>query len=158
MTANELLTLNALRFASVKEIPGPENHQSILEFFKSAGHSWVWSERTPWCSAFMCHIAMLSGCAMPERRRLLARSWLRLGGDDAIDVEAVDDMTPGDVVIFRSPDRSNDVNGHVGLFCDATTHWIYTLGGNQSNRVKIKAYPRWRFLSGRRLNVVDDET
>lgn len=149
MINNELLA-KALSYSSVRERPGPQFNPEIVEFFKSAGHSWVNSDETPWCSAFMCHVVKECGGAIPYRLRLRARSWLMLDFTTATRIETIDDLTPGDVVILWRNGRDS-VYGHVGLFCDATDHWIYLLGGNQSNRVCVKPYPAYRFLEGRRI-------
>lgn len=149
---NDAILAKALSYASVREVPGSNDNPEILGFFETAGHGWVNSDETPWCSAFACHVVRECGGVIPESRRLRARSWLTLNSerDHATRIDSIDELEPGDVVVLWRNGRDS-IYGHVGFFCDATTNWIYLLGGNQSNRVCVKAYPAYRFLEGRRV-------
>jgi hypothetical protein len=58
----------------------------------------------------------------------------------------------GDIVVFWR-ESIKSWKGHVGFYIREKDGWIYTLGGNQANQVKISAYPKSRVLSYRRLRT-----
>ena len=126
----------ALTQYGLKEVAGEENNPEIMKYFKEIGHTWVQSEETAWCSAFINWCAYQKDVEYSDE--LTARSWLkvgkRVGFEDA------------DIVVFwrESPDSWK---GHVGIPVNEDEDWIWTLGGNQSNMVKISAYPRERKLA-----------
>ena len=146
MHVNHQLLLEALKYYGTKEIPGDRNNPSILKFFAIAGHQWVNSETTPWCSAFMCYVARQ--VKAEDTGSLRARSWMSVR--DAKSVLRIDDLIPGDITILWRGQKDS-AQGHVALYVNSDDHYLYLLGGNQSNSVCIKRYPRYRFLEGRRL-------
>jgi uncharacterized protein (TIGR02594 family) len=153
MDLNNKLVLEALQHIHVKELPGRSlANTEILRYFETSGHAWVDSDETPWCSAFMCHVVNACGGQLPGTNRLRARSWLTLAPYEAENIEHTIELETGDVTILYRNGK-NSVYGHVGLFIDMSTdaQWLYLLGGNQSNRVCIKAYPAYRFLGGKRM-------
>ena len=132
----------ALKEFGIKEIVGRNQHNlRIVNYFKEIGHSWVKDDETAWCSAFANYVALKAG---KERSgKLNARSWLKVG-------QRVTQPKIGDVVVFwrESP---QSWKGHVAFFIRETKNWVYVLGGNQNNQVKISAYPKSRLLQYRRL-------
>jgi uncharacterized protein (TIGR02594 family) len=134
----------ALSQWGIQEIPGEEHNPEVLKYFEEIGHAYVKSDETAWCSAFMNWVAKKAG---KERSgKLNARSWLKVG-------EEVDEPIAGDVVIFWRSSRDS-WKGHVGIYVNETEEFINVLGGNQNNKVCIKAYPKERFLGYRRLRDV----
>ena len=131
----------ALGEFGVKEIVGKKHNPEVLKYFQETGHKWVRSDETAWCSAFMNWVCKKSG--LEYSGALNARSWIKIGCE-------VEDPNVGDVVVF-SRGNPNGWQGHVGLFIRETKHWIYVLGGNQNNQVKISAYAKKRLLQYRRL-------
>ena len=133
----------------LKEIQGPEgNTPEILNFFKQIGHKWVKTDETAWCAAFVNYCLHMAG--FPMTGKLNARSFLELG-------ERVSSPRPigsfnhtVDLVVFWRGDPSS-WKGHVGFYIKERENLIYTLGGNQSNQVKISAYDRSRLLEYRRI-------
>lgn len=126
----------------IKEIPGKQDNPEVVKYFDEIGFDGAkLKDETAWCSGFMNWVAMK---AKVERSgKLNARSWVNIG----LEVE-----TPelGDVVVlWRESPQS--WKGHVGIFIRKTENWIYILGGNQNNQVKISAYPAHRLLTYRRL-------
>jgi uncharacterized protein (TIGR02594 family) len=94
---------------------------------------------TPWCAAFTSMILAKAGIS--HTKSLAARSYLTWG-------TAVTSPLPGDVVVFK---RGSSVwQGHVGFYASEDKDNIYVLGGNQDNKVKIKAYPKSKLLGIRR--------
>ena len=131
----------ALGEFGVKEIVGKKHNPEVLKYFQETAHKWVRNDETAWCSAFMNWVCKKSG--LEYSGALNARSWLQVGCE-------VEDPKVGDVVVF-SRGNPNGWQGHVGLFIRETKYWIYVLGGNQNNQVKISAYPKSRLLQYRRL-------
>lgn len=133
----------ALSQIGIKEISGSRDNPEVLKYFDEIGFDGSrLKDETAWCSAFANWVCKKSG--LPYTCKLNARSWLNVGCKT---------NTPrlGDVVVFwRESPKS--WKGHVGFFIRETSRYIYVLGGNQSNQVKISAYPKSRLLEYRRLN------
>ncbi|WP_062062702.1 TIGR02594 family protein [Aquimarina longa] len=135
----------ALAEYGVTERNGTLHDKRILQYFKDIGHSWVTTDEVAWCSAFVNWVALQSGCS--RSNKLNARSWLNVGNK-------VTTPTLGDVVVFWREKRSS-WKGHVGFFIGYSEdkREIYCLGGNQNNRVCIKAYPTYRLLGFRNIKT-----
>jgi len=125
----------------VEEVAGSGDNPRILEYFTAtsyvAGH-----DEAPWCSAFVNWCLRQSG--FEGTGSAAARSWLAWG-------RGVDAPMPGCVVVLwrGSPDSSQ---GHVGFYQGPSSELpahIDLLGGNQGNRVSIRAYPQERVLAYR---------
>lgn len=132
----------ALSEIGVKEIVGAKHNDEVLKYFDETGHDWVDDDETAWCSAFVNWICMKQG--LPLSGELNARSWLKVGAPlDRGQEPAVGDV----VVLWRT--RKTSWKGHVGFFISNRNGFIYILGGNQNNQVKILAYPESRLLQYR---------
>jgi uncharacterized protein (TIGR02594 family) len=131
----------ALKEFGVKEIAGKTHNLEVLKYFTETGHEWVKDDETAWCSAFANWVCKKAG--LEYSGALNARSWLNIGCE-------IDTPEVGDVVVFwrGNPDGWQ---GHVAFFVRQTKDWIYVLGGNQNNQVKISAYHKNRLLGYRRL-------
>lgn len=141
----------ALRYVGVKEVAGHLDNPVIMSMLKLDGE-WPQHDEVPWCSGAMNWWAW--HLRLPRSKSLLARSWLEVG--TPIELE---DATPGwDVVIYkrgggRQPGPENTTApGHVGLYGGMQgSGKVWTLGGNQSDQVKLSLYPKSRLLGVRRL-------
>ena len=131
----------ALSQYGIKEIVGKKHNPEVLKYFSEIGHSWVKDDETAWCSAFVNWCALKSD--KPFSGKLNARSWLNVG--EGVEVPEIGDV----VVLWRESPGS--WKGHVGFFIRATEKYLYVLGGNQSNSVCIRAYPKSQLLEYRRL-------
>lgn len=133
----------ALSQYGVKEIPGKKHNNVILNYFKEIHHTWVTKDETAWCAAFM------NWCALNANLRgsgkLNARSFIEVGE------EVIPQL--GDIVVFWRESKSS-WKGHVGIYISEGSTIINVLGGNQSNKVCIKPYPKARVLSYRRLHAI----
>jgi uncharacterized protein (TIGR02594 family) len=141
--SQHLITI-AIQELDVLETPGPNHTERILEYAKEAGFPEYTSDEIAWCSLFMNWVALKG--KMKRTHKLTARSWLNVG------LNVDDHPEPGDIVIYwRSSPTS--WKGHVGIFMGYSKGGdrIYTLGGNQNNRVSISAYRANRLLGFRRL-------
>lgn len=137
----------ALAEYGIKEIPGSNHNPRILEYFKEIGRAWVSDDETAWCSAFANYVAKTAGFEFSGE--LNARSWIDCGCE-------TNKPEIGDVVVFWREDPRS-WKGHVAFFIRETKDLVYVLGGNQSNQVCIKAYPKARLLQYRRLRKLVSE-
>ncbi len=145
MTISEIIFSNY----ALKEIQGPEkNSPEIVNFFKEIGHSWVKNDELAWCAAFAN--AMLLRADFPDTGKLNARSFLDLGEriNNPLPLGSSEDFVDMAVLWRVNP---NSVYGHIGFYIKERGDLIYLIGGNQSNQVKISAYPRSRLLEYRRI-------
>lgn len=114
----------------LRELPGSEHEQRVLEFFREAGHPGIKDDETAWCAAFansMLYRAGIRGTGM-----LTARSFLEWG-------EPLEDPIEGCIVVLKR--GTSAWQGHVGFFVRKTDSYVWLLGGNQSNSVSIARYP-----------------
>ncbi|MCT4629776.1 TIGR02594 family protein [Winogradskyella sp.] len=133
----------ALSEYGVKEIVGSKDNRRILKYFNDLGFEGKkLKDETAWCSAFANWVAKTSGYEFSGK--LNARSWLNVG-------TSVVNPEVGDIVIFWR-DSPLSWKGHVAFFIKETKGYVYVLGGNQSNKVCIKAYPKNRVLDYKKLN------
>ncbi|OED45608.1 TIGR02594 family protein [Flavobacteriaceae bacterium (ex Bugula neritina AB1)] len=132
----------ALSQYGVKEIAGSKDNFRIVSYFDELGFNGSQlHDETAWCSAFANWVA--KKCGYSFSGKLNARSWLNIG-------ESTSKPAVGDIVVLwrESPDSWK---GHVGFFIKETKSFVYILGGNQGNRVCIKAYPKDRVLDYKKL-------
>lgn len=132
----------ALSQARFQEIVGGKDNPEIMKYFTEVGNTGdELHDETSWCSAFVNWVCMKAG--LDYNKWLNARSHLEYG-------RRVTKPQLGDKVIFwrESPDSWK---GHVGFYIREDDTWIYVLGGNQSNQVKVSAYRKNRVLGYRRM-------
>ncbi len=122
--------------SGVSEIPGKKNNPRILEYHS---HTLLHAtdDETPWCSSFVNWCIEKSG--LSGTRSAAARSWLKWG-------KQLEEPQVGCIVVFK---RGNSWQGHVGFYHNETNNHILVLGGNQSNSVSIKSYPKPDLLAYR---------
>ncbi|WP_010182442.1 TIGR02594 family protein [Aquimarina agarilytica] len=142
---NTSLINTALSQYGIKEYQNSQNPE-ILKYFHEIGKSWVTTDETAWCSAFVNWVAKMN--CFVHSGELTARSWANIG-------TTVNNPSIGDIVIFWR-ESLQSWKGHVGFYIGYSEDrkWIYCLGGNQNNQVNIKAYPSYRLLGFRRLASV----
>ena len=128
----------------ISERVGAKHNPVILDYFKKIDFKWVKTDETAWCSAFANWVCLQNH--MERSKKLNARSWLNIG-------EKVNSPEIMDIVVFwrSSP---NSWKGHVGFYVNDDKENVYVLGGNQSNQVCVKPYPKKRFLEYRRVRRV----
>lgn len=131
----------ALSQIGIKEIIGGSHNPEVLNYFHEIGHTWVKTDETAWCSAFINWCAKKANLSYSGK--LNARSWLKIGKE-------VSSPRVGDVVVLWRESRES-WKGHVGLFCREQNGYVYLLGGNQKNSVCTQAYPKKQLLQYRRL-------
>ncbi len=131
----------ALSQVGIKEIVGKQHNKEVLKYFEEIGFDWIKDDETAWCSAFVNWVCMKAG--LDRSKKLNARSWLSIG-------KITTKPKQWDIVIFWRGSKTS-WKGHVAFFIRKTPNWIYVYGGNQNNKVGIKAYPKSRLLEYRRL-------
>ena len=135
----------ALTQYGVNEKENYEAHPQIVKYYESIGYDSHDLARQPsWSSAFLNWVTKKAGYECSGK--LDARSWLRIG-------ESTNLPCWGDIAILweQSPESTE---GHVGIFIKETRRYVYLLGGDQRNKVCIKAYPKNKVLDYRRLKRV----
>ena len=128
----------ALSQYGIKERQGGENYE-ILKYFREIGFPEIKEDEVPWCSAFMNWCMMKAG--LPITKNLAARSWL--GWGTKVMVPEI-----GDIAVFRR--GTTGWQGHVGFYIKNDGAYVWVLGGNQSDEVKISRYLGMDLLSYRR--------
>lgn len=149
-TTNHLLI--ALSQASQKEVVGKQDNPEILKYFNALGFQGKkLHDETSWCAAFVNWCLKTAG--FDYLKKLNARSFLEYG----VKVEQGDQQM-GDIVVFWRGEHEDELipgstlkKGHVGFYIREIDNWIYVLGGNQSNTVKVSAYPKNKLLGYRRV-------
>ena len=141
---NHVLLAQALSYYGEREIPGAKSNPVINAMLRSVGLPA--RDSIAWCSAFVNHVATEVGAERTDRG--LARSWLGVGRDTL-----PQHVLPGNLVILRR--GKSRWQGHVGFVIrlNRKRGYVYVLGGNQSNRVCIRAYPVSRVLGYRSLGT-----
>ncbi len=128
----------ALGQYGIKERQGGENSE-ILKYFREIGFPEIKEDEVPWCSAFVNWCVMKAG--LPITKNLAARSWLGWGTKQ---------MVPeiGDIAVFRR--GTTGWQGHVAFYVKNDGMYVWVLGGNQSDEVRISRYLGTDLLSYRR--------
>jgi uncharacterized protein (TIGR02594 family) len=123
--------VEARNLIGLREIKGPNHAPEILQMWRDIKRGGIKDDETPWCAAFVG--AMFERAGIRSSRLESARSYLDWG-------QMISEPVPGCVVVF-----SRAGGGHVG-FClgqDKAGN-LLILGGNQSDAVNVKAFPRTR--------------
>lgn len=132
MENRELMFLELMKYYGLEEIPGKDNNLIIEDWFEELGYV-GYPDSVSWCSLTIN--IMAKKLNLPYTGRLDARSWIKIG---------IPIMEPkiGHIVVFWR-NKKTSWEGHVGLFAgySAGQSLIFVLGGNQSNKVNITAYP-----------------
>jgi len=132
------------------EVPGPKNNNRVVKYhaYATIQNKRGQNDSVPWCSSFCCFVAettMVKGKPIGSPNSMAARSWLNWG------VSVKGDPMPGDVVVYWRGSRDG-WQGHVGFWVgeNKSSGKIYTLGGNQRDRVSVAAYSKVKLLDIRR--------
>lgn len=139
----------ALGELGVREAPGPlVDHPRILEYLSTTRlKPSLIHDEVPWCAAFVGWC--LEQCGITGTKSAAARSYATYG---------IELLEPKDGCIVVLTRGDNPYHGHVG-FCigsDGKTGinvadgaHVLLLGGNQSNAVTMRLYPKRRILTYR---------
>lgn len=123
--------IEARKHLGLKEVKGANHHPEILQMWKDIKRGGIKDDETPWCAAFVG--AMLERVGIRSTRFESAKSYLTWGN------QLVEPVV-GCIVVF-----SRDGGGHVGFVVGQDRQGnLLVLGGNQSDGVNIRAFPRSR--------------
>jgi uncharacterized protein (TIGR02594 family) len=120
------------------------DHPRILEYLATCSdleEGEAGLDSTPWCSAFVNWCLAQAGIEGTDSG--WARSWVQWG-------EPVDPPRLGAVAVWARGRSSVDepvVTGHVSFFVEDLGDSLLVLGGNQSDSVCLKAYPKSGYLT-----------
>ncbi|EJF8031363.1 TIGR02594 family protein [Escherichia coli] len=128
--------IEARKYIGERELKGPKHNPLILQMWRDIKRGGIKDDETPWCAAFVGSV--LERCGIKSTRFESAGSYLGWG-------EQLLKPAFGCVVVFK-----RDGGGHVGFVVGQNSAGdLLVLGGNQSDAVNIKAFPRSR-VSGYR--------
>lgn len=142
----------AARYLGLGELHGDLDNPHIRAWLSDCGLGPEAHDETPWCAAFVRHVAWLLGLPLPSYPAR-ARSWLTVGQPVPLDQA----RQGWDIVILaRSAGpwpgpETLAAPGHVGWFTSASAGIVRLLGGNQGNRVSLAPFDAGRVLGVRRL-------
>jgi uncharacterized protein (TIGR02594 family) len=123
---------------------GNEAHPRILEYLATCSdleEGEAERDSTPWCSAFVNWCLAQAGIAGTGSG--WARSWSEWG-------EPIDPPRPGAIAVWargRTSPEEPVVTGHVSFFVEDRGESLLVLGGNQSDSVSLKTYPKRGYLT-----------
>ena len=125
----------------IDEIPGAADNPRIVEYNRTTSlpAAMAVEDETPWCSSFVNWCMAQAG--LRGTGNALARSWLDWG------TVVADRPKRGTVTVFRRD--GGPTRGHVGFYWQSSGDRILVLGGNQSDQVSIKGYPKADLLGFR---------
>ena len=124
----------ARKYIGLSEVQGPKHNPTILGWLRQL-KAWWSEDETPWCGTFVAAILKTSN-------RYVVKDWFRARAwvDGGV---RLTDPAYGCIVVF-----SRTGGGHVGFVVGQDEKGsLMVLGGNQSNRVSIAAFPKSRVLA-----------
>ena len=123
--------VEAEKLLGQKEIRGSQHNTEIVKLFKDSGNAGVTRDEVAWCAAYVG--ATLRRAGYLSTGSLAARSYEQYGK-----------TLPGPqkYCIGVMKQVNSGWRGHVGYVVDFNDKYVWMLGGNQSNRVKITRYSR----------------
>ena len=151
-TANEKLIRAAAAEIGVKEVQGSGNNKRVVEYSKYAtlDNKKGQADSVPWCSSFLCFLVETS-LSIQSTNSMMARSWLKFGKSSK------NDKAVGDIVVFWRGSKQS-WKGHTGIYLGETQSYVYCLGGNQDDQVKISKYLKSKVLDYRRVSTQENFT
>ena len=129
----------ARRYIGEREIKGAQHNPLIVQMWADIHRRGIDNDETPWCAAFVG--AVLEHTGIKSTRFESAGSYLGWGSQ-------LPQPSLGCVVVF-----TREGGGHVGFVVGQNERGdLMVLGGNQSDAVNIRSFPRSR-VSGYRWPV-----
>ena len=130
----------------IAELPGLEHHPRILEYH--AEGVVASDDETPWCAGFVNWCLKAAGIRGTQAYRWpgMAQSFRRWGAElqrPDLGCIVVLDRGRGREWLDTGPPPS----GHVGFFLGFVGSSVLVLGGNQGNRVSVRAYAKKRVIT-----------
>lgn len=121
----------ARHYIGEKEVKGTKNNPLIVQMWKDIKRGGIKDDETPWCAAFVG--AVLERVGIKSTRFESAKSYLDWGN-------GLKEPAMGCIAVF-----TREGGGHVGFVVGKAQNGdLMVLGGNQSDAVNIRAFPRYR--------------
>lgn len=126
----------AMKEIGTREIHGKKHSDRVLEYHSvSGGYS---EDEVPWCGSFVNWVLINSHIIDTVRIPARAKSWLGFGVSSEIPII-------GSIAV-----KSRNGGGHVCFVVGKDKNGnLYCIGGNQSDEVNIRLYPRGSFIDFR---------
>lgn len=129
----------AMRYLGLKEIKGPLNEKTIMQWAKDIGVEKTYtSDEVAWCGLFVAKVVQKAKFNI-VKKPLWARDWLNFGTKQSV-------AMLGDILVFERPGGG----GHVAFYIAEDDKTYHILGGNQSDSVSITRIEKSRILGIRR--------
>jgi uncharacterized protein (TIGR02594 family) len=132
----------AVEELGTREIAGDEHNPRIVQYHQATTLK-ATTDEVPWCASFVNWCLQEGGSI--GSRSAAARSFQTWGLPVKISVNPRLGM--GSIIVLRR--GSNPRQGHVGFYVGRLPGYVLVLGGNQSNRVQVDAYPFGQILGCR---------
>lgn len=123
--------VEAEKLLGEREIKGKRHNQQIVDLYADSGNAGVTRDEVAWCAAFVG--ATLRRAGFKSTGSLAARSYESYGTKL---------KGPQKYCIGVMKWTNSGWAGHVGYVVDYNSKYVWMLGGNQSDRVKISRYSR----------------
>lgn len=126
----------AKKHLGLSEIAGPKHNPTIVNWLIKLG-AWWRDDETPWCGVFVA--AVFKECGIENPKAFYrAKAWADWGAPLTVPIL-------GCVVVL-----GRDGGGHVGFVVGKTPDGqLLILGGNQGNKVSVRAFDTSRVLAYR---------
>lgn len=147
LSINQKIIEIALSEYGTSEIVGEKHNSRIVQYFREVGFPDIQNDDVGWGVAFVNWVLSKAGQKYPTS--LSPRSLLKIG-------ETVTEPQLGDIVVLWRK-SSQGRSGLVGFFINEDESFVYILGGNQSNKVKISKYNKKKLLGYRRITSFEEE-
>ncbi len=123
--------VEAEKLKGEREIKGSRHNMDIVKLYADSGNPGVTRDEVAWCAAFVG--ATLRRAGYKSTGSLAARSY-----------ESYGTKLPGPQKYCIGVMKwvNSGWKGHVGYVVDYNSKYVWMLGGNQSDSVKISRYPR----------------
>lgn len=141
MTKYDELYEIAKKEMGVAEVAGTQHNKKILTYHKATSLG-ATSDETPWCASFANWC--LKEMGEVGTNSAAAKSFAKWGVELKKPVK-------GCIAVF-----TRTGGGHVAIFDHEDKDYVYTLGGNQGNRVCVAAYTKSRLLGYRGFDEFND--
>ncbi len=116
-----------------KEIKGAKDNPVVVAMWHLGRAGNIYEDETPWCAAFVSAVLELQG--IKSARTGWSRSYLSWG-------QRTSKPAVGSIVVFK-----RGSGGHIGFVVGQQKDGdLLVLGGNQSNDVNVRSFPRSRVL------------
>lgn len=139
------MLLEALKLVGIKEIKGPVNNQTIINWAREIGDSVekvYKADEVPWCGLAHAIVALRADKGV-VKDPLWALNWGNFG-------DYVETPMLGDTLVFVRTTATGKRAGHVGLYVGEDDTAYHVLGGNQSDMYGFTRISKDRLYVARR--------